>query len=417
MNPVTLFLVSLAGIFLVGSVGEAVFKRTNIPDVVWLIVMGLFVGPVTHLVEARSLGRIAPYFAALTLIIVLFEGGSRLKIREVAQEAHRSLLLALLTFSASVLAVFLVALIPASAGLLPGWTWQHCLLLGTILGGSSSIVIMPTLQQAKIKPGVSNLLNLESAFTDVFCVVGTSALLDLFTSNGGSSPFGALTRSFGLGLFFGLGAGAVWLLALKPLRSINQPYAVTLSFLILLYVLVDRSGGSAALAILAYSVVVGNAGWISRKLKLTEPLGMGEDVRGFHSQLAFFIKSFFFTFIGAMLTPPWGFILFGVLLGFLLLPARYPGAWVSGRGGKLDAGERLLVTASLPRGMAAGVLATMPAAAGMAGTDDLPVIVFACVFTTILIFAVGFPLALKKSAQAAVPVPVPADRTPDDPAA
>lgn len=398
MNPVTLFLVSLAGIFLVGSVGEAVFKRTNVPDVVWLILMGLFIGPVTHLVEAPALGRIAPYFAALTLIIVLFEGGSRLKIQEVALEAHRSLLLALLTFLASVLVVFLLALIPAWTGLFPEWTWKQALLLGTILGGSSSIVVMPTLQQSKVRPAVSNLLNLESAFTDVFCVVGTSALMDLFTAGGGdTSPLGSLVRSFGLGLFLGLAAGAVWLLALKPLRSINQPYAVTLSFLILLYVLVDRSGGSAALAILTYSVVVGNAGWISKKLGLTEPLGMGEDVRDFHSQLAFFIKSFFFTFIGAMLTPPWGLILFGVLLGLILLPARFPGAWVLGRGEHLDKGERALVAVSLPRGMAAGVLATMPMAAGIAGTSNFPVIVFACVFTTILIFAVGFPLALRKS--------------------
>lgn len=397
MEPVTLFLLTLAGIFLVGSIGEAIFKRTNIPDVVWLMGMGLFLGPVTHLVTTPTLGNIAPYFAALTLIIVLFEGGSRLNLQEVAQEAHRSLLLAILTFLGSVLVVFLAALVPVAAGWFQDWTWKQALLLGTILGGSSSIVVMPTLQQSKVRSAVSNLLNLESAFTDVLCVVGTSALMDLFRPDGsGSSPLASLARSFGLGLLLGLAAGAVWLLALKPLRSINQPYAITLSFLILLYVLVDNSGGSAALAILTFSVIIGNAGLISKKLRLSEPLKMSEDVMGFHSQLAFFVKSFFFTFIGAMLTPPWGLILFGVLLGLLLLPARFPGAWVLGRGEHLDKNERALVAVSLPRGMAAGVLATMPMAAGIAGTANFPVIVFACVFTTILIFAVGFPLALRR---------------------
>jgi NhaP-type Na+/H+ and K+/H+ antiporter len=249
-----------------------------------------------------------------------------------------------------------------------------------------------------VRAAVANLLNLESAFTDVFCVVGTSALMDIFKpGGGGNSPLASLAGSFGWGLTLGLGAGALWLLALKPIRSINQPYAITLSFLILLYVLVDNSGGSAALAILTFSVIVGNAGFISKKLKLAEPLAMGQDVMGFHSQMAFFVKSFFFTFIGAMLTPPWGLILFGVLLGILLLPARFPGAWITGSKGRLDKGERLLVAVSLPRGMAAGVLATMPMAAGIAGTENFPVIVFAGVFTTILIFAVGFPLALSES--------------------
>ncbi|MFH0902876.1 MAG: hypothetical protein V2A73_19790, partial [Pseudomonadota bacterium] len=54
--------------------------------------------------------------------------------------------------------------------------------------------------------------------------------------------------------------------------------------------------------------------------------------------------------------------------------------------------QRKLVIVSLPRGMAAGVLATLPASAGVAGTSQFPTIVFACVLATILVFAVGFPL-------------------------
>jgi hypothetical protein len=42
--------------------------------------------------------------------------------------------------------------------------------------------------------------------------------------------------------------------------------------------------------------------------------------------------------------------------------------------------------------MAAGVLATLPVAAGVPGTSTLPVVVFASVFTTILVFAIGFPM-------------------------
>jgi hypothetical protein len=69
---------------------------------------------------------------------------------------------------------------------------------------------------------------------------------------------------------------------------------------------------------------------------------------------------------------------------------------------------------SMPRGMAAGVLATLPLAAGVPASEPLPVLVFACVFTTILIFAVGFPLARRRIETTAVApsaVPLPAGAT------
>jgi hypothetical protein len=51
--------------------------------------------------------------------------------------------------------------------------------------------------------------------------------------------------------------------------------------------------------------------------------------------------------------------------------------------------------------MAAGVLATLPVTRGVVGTEELPVLVFACVLTTILVFAVGFPLAKARLASEA----------------
>jgi hypothetical protein len=40
--------------------------------------------------------------------------------------------------------------------------------------------------------------------------------------------------------------------------------------------------------------------------------------------MAFIVKSFFFTFIGAMLGPPWGLMALGVVLANVLLAARVP---------------------------------------------------------------------------------------------
>lgn len=207
--------------------------------------------------------------------------------------------------------------------------------------------------------------------------------------------WGTLARSLSLGVVLGAAGGALWLLTLNWLKEDEHAYPITISALLLLYVLVDAAGGSGALGVLAFAVVVGNASHIGKMIKLDTHLELHDDVRGFHSQMVFIVKSFFFTFIGAMLGPPWGLAVAGALLAVVLLLARYPGAWFAMLKSSLDREQRNLVFLSLPRGVAAGVLATLPVAAGVPGTQELPAVIFACVFGTILIFAVGFPLVLR----------------------
>jgi hypothetical protein len=64
--------------------------------------------------------------------------------------------------------------------------------------------------------------------------------------------------------------------------------------------------------------------------------------------------------------------------------------------------------------MAAGVLAILPFQAGLTGTEGVPVMVFACVFTTILVFAAGFPYFTRKMAEATAEVELEPDAEPVD---
>ncbi len=403
---VAAFLLTIAGIFLIGAAGEAVFRRTSVPDVIWLIAVGLLLGPVLSVLGRDQLTAVAPYFAALTLVVVLFEGGSKLELSDVSQAAPRSVALAIASFSSSLASVALISMLARWVGLLPpGWSWTHGALLGAILGGSSSIIVMPAMQQAKVDAKVASLVGLESAFTDAFCVVGASGLIGVLSARVGvgQSPALALLTSFGLGAGAGAVSGGAWLLFLRFLRDSEHAYPITLSSLIVLYVVIDHAGGSAALGILTFAVIVGNAKSIGEKLGLSGQRGLGSDLRGFHRQMTFIIKSFFFTFIGAMLGPPIGALVVGVLLGILLFAVRVPSARLALLKTNFTSAERRLVEVALPRGMAAGVLATLPAAAGVPDTEKLPTIVFAAVLTTILVFAVGFPRARKAMLREAPP--------------
>ena len=53
----------------------ALFKRTKIPDVLWLFTIGILLGPVSGLVHPENFGAVGPVFTTITLIFILFESG------------------------------------------------------------------------------------------------------------------------------------------------------------------------------------------------------------------------------------------------------------------------------------------------------------------------------------------------------
>ena len=403
MDGVTQFLVLFAGVILVGALGEMAVKRTGIPDVIWLIGVGILLGPVFGFVTPADLATVTPGFAAITLIVVLFEGGSRIVIGDLLKAAPRAALLSVTGFIITVVGVALVSWLAGLAGLFEDWSLLHGVMLGAIVGGSSSLIIMPSMAIADVDDDVSNLVGIESALTDALCVVVTLAMISIIVSGEGSTSgaLATLGTQFGIALVVGVVAGWTWMPVMRMLRASPHAYPVTLSALVVLYVIVESMGGSAALGILAFAVVVGNAPSIIARVGFAPetPLDLDDSVRATHSNVAFFVKSLFFTFIGLMIGPPWGFVFVGVLLAALLLALRVPAVWLATRGAGFSRRQQRIVTVSLPRGMAAGVLATIPLAQGVSGTDVLPPMVFACVAATILIFAVGFPIA---------------SRTPDD---
>ena len=400
MNNVSLMLLIVAGIFFIGSAGEMVFARTHVPDVLWLIVCGWVLGPVSGLLRETSLLEVAPYFAAFALIVILFNGGTSLKLGSVAKAAPRAALLAVVGYCLSAVVVAVLSMLAESLGALPpGWSWLDGALLGSIVGGSSSIIILPAMATSKTRRKVADVLCLESTFTDALCVVSASALVALLLrpqSANGLSAAMALGKSFGIAFLVGLAAGTLWLFILHLLREQEHAYPITLASLLLLYVLIDSLGASAAMGVLTFAVVVGNARLLSRKLGLGSGIDLGASVRGFHTQMAFIVKSFFFVLIGALLGPPWPLVVVGVVLGLILLPVRVPAVRAATYGAGFDLGERAVMTVALPRGLAAGVMATIPAAAGVPHTRGLVTIVFACIVTTIVIFSVGMPLVARR---------------------
>lgn len=397
MDSVSIFLVGVAGLLLAGVLSEVLFERTRVPDAIWLILLGIVIGPVFNLIDKEMVFWVLQYFAALTLIVILFEGGRKLSLMGVRENLSSSLLLAVSTFSISCLAVALASWIGALSfvGLFTNWSWTHALMLGSIVGGSSSIILMPTLQFSKVKSNLTNTLSLESSITDAFCILGAIIFLNMTKSQSVSVIDGSLTilsQSLGLGLGLGLMGGVVALILL-PFKKGKYAYTLAFSFLVLFYVAVTQVGGNGAIAILIVAIMMGNAPAISRLFKLGGYRVISEDVDFLHQQLSFIFKTFFFILIGFFLRPPLLPILLGFIFALILILAREGVCRLILRKSSFPENEKKLIFISSPRGLAAGVLASLPLAQNIPGIDrNFTSLVFSVIIFTTLYFAVRFSL-------------------------
>ena len=191
-----------------GVAGEAFFKRTGIPDIAFLMILGVIIGPVLGIIQPHVVLEIVPYFAALALIIIMFDGGLHLDIKQIMKTAHFALVLAILGFILSMVVVTILA----HYGL--GWEWLDSILLSSIVGGSSSIIVFGLVRQIRVSEETRSMLSFESAMTDILSTIIAFIMFEAVLS--GHFDLDLLGVTFGkavaVGLLLGLGVGIPWIM-------------------------------------------------------------------------------------------------------------------------------------------------------------------------------------------------------------
>ncbi|MEM2875428.1 MAG: cation:proton antiporter [Candidatus Bathyarchaeia archaeon] len=355
---VTLALVLAGGIIAVGFLGNLLFERTGFPDMFFLIMLGIAFGPVLGLFDVSSVMRLAPYLAALALVFILFDGGMRMSLYQVFAESPRASLLAFLGFLFSVSAISLFMTYLINIPLL------HAVLFGSIFGGSSSVVVISLAGKIKMSEKCSTILILESAITDVLCIVVSLALIEIIIT--GHMDYAVIVKTiagkFSTGAVMGAIFGIFWLSILRRVAKSPYSYMLTLAIVLLAYALSEYLGGSGPLCSLLLGMVLGNERDIYRILKKERPSDIVIDIglRRFESEIAFLMRSFFFVYLGLIATiNDLRTLIVGVSLALLLFAVRYGAVFVSTLRSKLKE-ERLIMWTILTRGLAAAVLSTLP---------------------------------------------------------
>lgn len=386
MSAPVLLLAAAITIFL-GVIGEAFFKKTGIPDIAFLMILGVIIGPVLGIISTDQVSKVVPYFAAIALIIIMFDGGLNLDIRHVVRTAHYAVLLSILGFVTSVIAVTIVAFYGLS------WNIPESILLGTIVGGSSSIIVFGLVRQLPISDDVKSMLSLESAITDILVTITAFVLFDIIIS-GQFNPELAMSsfgRSVAVGLALGFGIGIPWTFVTTRLQNAQHAYMLTIGILFVIFFAEKSLGGTGALAPLIFGLMLGNKQLLSHYLKFKIPEMTLDNPT--HNQLTFLVRSFFFVFIGLLATlGKIEFIFFGVIGAILLYLTRIGVVKIS-LGRRFSVFDKKVTTAMIPRGLAAAVVATIPLTIGLANAQVYPQIVFVIILTSVIITTIALAKA------------------------
>ena len=178
---------------------SSIFSKRRIPDVLFLIIIGLVLGPITHWVDSDKLTLLGSILSAVTLVLILFESGIQMSFNNLKDSFKPSLMLTACNFIFSAIAVWLVA-------------WQALeidpvisLMLGCVLGGTASAVVIPTVRQLKMSQKSATILILEAAIGNVFSIVLALALLEAIRSHQleFGMIFGSIFASFILATLIG----------------------------------------------------------------------------------------------------------------------------------------------------------------------------------------------------------------------
>jgi cell volume regulation protein A len=401
LNPEVIAFLVAGIIIILGFLGEEFFNRTSIPDSIFLLLFGVLLGPIFQLFAHEELLAITPYFAALALIIILFDGGLNMDIREAVRNSPRALVLAITGFSLNVLVT------AAICKYLLGWRLLNGLLLGSIVGGGSSIIVIALIRKLKVTEKIETVLSLESILTDVLCTVGAftaiNILLQEVNAEGISTGInlGAALSSvgiaFGVGILVGLGFGVAWLVLLERIKGKPNAYMLTLAMLFLTFVVATNLGGNGALSALFFGLIIGNSRHIGRLIKFRTTISIDENVRGFHSQISFLIRSFFFVFTGLLFSfSSYTSFIIGIVLSFTFLGIRFIVIKMATVKSELKTYETLM-TVMFPRGLAAAVLASIPLTSGVPDSNVFPEIAFIVILTTIITCTIGVAVLKKRS--------------------
>ncbi len=305
LNPFSMefAVLGLGIIIIVAYLLEDLYLRFRIPDVFILILIGVILGPLTRWLPSESLGHAHLVVAKIALVLLLFREGLELQGRVLWESFRQATVLALVGFPVYAAVGGLLAWL-----FFPSLTVMEIVLLGTMLGATSAVVVIPMLKGLNVSDRLTYTAVLESTVADVLAIVVTLALLETYHIKGFlvGKLIGTILYSFVMAGLLAVVAGWLWMLFSTKLTFFPTTTLSLAAYLFVVFGVAEFLGYSGAVAALVLGIVLGNSDALTRQLRKipypsalrVSPFEMNDLRRKILEEMVFLIKVFFFVLLG-----------------------------------------------------------------------------------------------------------------------
>ncbi|WP_047549151.1 cation:proton antiporter [Psychroserpens sp. Hel_I_66] len=417
-------MLELAGIIILGILAQWVAWKFKIPAILPLILIGLFVGPISTLISEDGKQWIQPiwnqdkgffpgeslfYFVSLAIGIILFEGGLTLKLGEIKKVGG---VIGKLISLGSIVTFFGCGV---SAYYIFGLSWEISFLFAALIIVTGPTVITPILRNIPLKKDVSAVLKWEGILIDPIGALVAVLVFGFITVNGptglenvaleegaGHGASGGYTKhallEFGkiavIGFAFGLAGGFALYQAVK--RKVIPHYLLnvgSLSLVLLIFVLSDLfAHESGLLAVVVMGMYLGN----SDLPNLKELLYFKESLSVLLISILFILLAANISLDDLLLVANYKTAILFALIIFVIRPI---GVFLSTIGSSLKTNEKIFISWVGPRGIVAAGIAslfgTKLVEMGVEDAEFITPLVFSVVLVTVLLNATTARLVAK----------------------
>ncbi len=394
-------MLELAGIIILGILAQWVAWKFKIPAILPLILIGLFVGPISTLLSPDGGKWIEPIwdadtglgifpgerlfnFVSLAIGIILFEGGLTLRLGEIKNVGP---VITKLISIGSVVTFFGAG---AAAYYIFDLDLRIAFLFSALIIVTGPTVITPILRNIPLRKDVSAVLKWEGILIDPIGAL-VAVLVFEFISVGAGSEFTLVAlEEFAKIVLFGFTFGFTFAhaLAFAIKRNVIPHYLLnvfTLATVLGVFVLSDLfAHESGLLAVVVMGMVMGNM----QLPNIKELLYFKESLSVLLISILFILLSANIEMNELFLVYNWNAVILFAIVVFILRPV---GVFISAKGSGLKFNEKIFISWVGPRGIVAAGIASLfglkLAREGVTDAEYITPLVFMIVLGTVLLNA------------------------------
>lgn len=327
MNPY-LLIIAISSVIILSFFFNIVSKKTNIPSVLMLIVLGIIIKLVMNMTELRDkdlgIDSLLEILGNIGLVMIVLEAALDLKLaRNKARLLLQSFVVASLSLGGSILIIGTLFYY-----IFPGSDFYTCSIYAVPLSIMSSAIIIPSV--GGLKGEKKEFMVYDSTFSDILGIMVFYFMIGEEGTVGGTS-FGGIVSNLGITIVMSIIVAYGLVYIFQHLKMQVKLFLI-IGVLMLMFALGKYFHLSSLLTILAFGLVLNNtdvffAGRLSKYFDRDAVKPILHDFHNLTLESAFLIRTFFFVLFGISITLTslydWRVAVNGVVIVLILYGVRY----------------------------------------------------------------------------------------------